>query len=168
MVRALQAAGLDALGLSGVDGALLQVESWSAERPLVGRVLEVRIALLQKLWQLGITPVISPVSIGPAGAYNVNADHAAGAIAGALQAEQAVFITNTAGVVDENEIVAQLNSSQVQQMIEDGVIYGGMIPKVYAALEALDFGAYSARICNLQGFSEGTGTLINKEREKHV
>lgn len=168
LVRALQAAGLDALGLSGVDGALLQVESWSAQRPLVGRVIEVRTELLQNLWQMGITPVISPVSIGSAGAYNVNADHAAGAIAGALKTEQAVFITNTAGVMDGDEVLAQLTSHQVQQMIEGEVIYGGMIPKVNAALEALEFGAHAARICNLEGFSQGTGTMIVRERQEYV
>ncbi len=168
LVRALQDAGLDALGLSGVDGGLLQVEAWSPEMPLVGRVVKVRRGLLESLWQMGITPVVSPISRGPAGAYNVNADHAAGALAGALQAERAVFITNVPGVKRMDEVLSQLTRQQVQQLIQEGHINGGMIPKVNAALDALACGAQTATICDLPGFSRGSGTIIVNERLVNV
>ena len=98
IVRALLAAGVDALGLSGVDRSLLRVEPWAAQLGRVGRIVAVRADVLRDLCAAGVVPVVSPIALGADGAYNVNADHAAGAIAAALNAARAAFVTNVPGV----------------------------------------------------------------------
>ena len=110
-----------------------------------------------------VVPVISPISLGPAGRYNVNADHAAGAIAGALEAVQAVFVTNVPGVKVGEEIVPILSVEETHRLIERGTIHGGMIPKVEAALAALESGVWRARITDLLGLQAGTGTSLVSE-----
>ncbi len=156
---------VEAIGLSGVDRKLLQVESWGEEMQLVGRIVKVRHELLAEYCVQKVVPIISPISIGPAGRYNVNADHAAGKIAGALEAENIVFITNVPGVLVDDNVVAQLSDTEVQALINNNTINGGMIPKVNAALDALKYGAKSAIITNLTGFKNQTGTTIITERE---
>lgn len=165
LVLALLSAGVDATGMSGVDQKLLQVEPWGEDMELVGRIVHVRTDVLTSFLQAGVVPVLSPISIGPAGRYNVNADHAAGMVAGSMQAEQAVFITNTPGVLMDGEVIPTLTSREVQALILSGKIYGGMIPKVNAALNALSYGAGSAVITDLAGFGNQTGTTILTERK---
>lgn len=160
LVLALISGGLEAIGLSGVDLKLLQVEPWGEEMKLVGRIIKVREDLLTEYCGQNIIPVISPISIGPAGRYNVNADHAAGKIAGALEAEKVVFITNVPGVLIEEEVVTQLTDTEIRALIQNGTIQGGMIPKVNAALDALNFGAKSTIVTNLAGFRDQVGTTI--------
>ncbi|MFN8476571.1 MAG: acetylglutamate kinase [Kouleothrix sp.] len=164
LVAALTAAGADALGLSGVDRGLMRVEK--AQHPAgdlgrVGRPVAVRAELLRDLLAQGVVPVIAPISLGPEGTYNVNADEAAGAIAGALQDAEVVFVTNVPGVL-VGDTRAQISAPQIGNLIDDGTIYGGMIPKVRAALTALGAGVQSARITNLAGLSGG-GTRIVQE-----
>ena len=167
LVFELTVAGLEAIGLSGVDRKLLQVEPWGQEMHLVGRIVKVRDELLAEYCTQGVIPVISPISIGSAGKYNVNADHAAGMIAGALKAEEVVFITNVTGVLVDENVVTQLFDTEVRALIRKSTIQGGMIPKVNAALDALKFGARSAIIINLAGFRKHTGTTIIKKRKNN-
>jgi acetylglutamate kinase len=160
LALALLRAGVDALGMSGVDRGLLQVEPWSPEMGLVGRIVHVRADVLLDLCAQGVVPVISPISMGPAGRYNVNADHAAGAIAAALRAAHAAFVTNVPGVRIGEEIAPTLSVAQAHDLIARGVITGGMIPKVNAALDAVACGVPKAIITDLPGLSAGTGTVF--------
>jgi acetylglutamate kinase len=124
----------------------------------VGRIVSVRADVLLDLCAQGVVPVISPISVGPGGRYNVNADHAAGAIAGAVGAVRAVFVTNVPGVQLNSRVVAQLTAGGAHRLIAEGVIHGGMIPKVSAALNALACGAREAVVTDLRGLHSGVGT----------
>lgn len=160
LTRALLKAGVDAQGLSGVDRGLIQVEPWAPEMGRVGRITHVRADVLRALCDLGVVPVISPISLGPDGSYNVNADHAAGAIAAALSAQHATFVTNVPGVKVGLDVAASLSVAQTQSLIEQGIISGGMIPKVNAALAAVTSGVRRAIITDLPGLHAGTGTVF--------
>lgn len=160
LVLALYEAGLDSIGISGVDRGLIRVEPWSKQMDRVGRIVQVRTNVLLELFAQGVIPVISPISLGPEGRYNVNADHAAGAIAGALKAQRVIFVSNVAGVQVSNIVVSTLTRNQVQKLILAGEIFGGMIPKVNAALDTLSQGAQEVTITDLRGLSIGSGTKI--------
>ena len=165
LVMALLSAGTDAIGISGVDRKLLQVEPWGENMNLVGRIVEIRTELLEEYFSNHVVPVISPISIGPEGRYNVNADHAAGMISGDIKAKEAIFVSNVPGVLYHDEIIAELSKEEVQTLIEEGHIHGGMIPKVNAAIAALENGAQKAVITNLSGFKNRTGTSITAGKE---
>jgi acetylglutamate kinase len=167
LVHALTVVDCDAIGLSGVDRKLLQVEPWGEDMHLVGRIINVRADLLDAYCGQDIIPVISPISVGKDGKYNVNADHAAGMIAGALNAEQVVFISNVSGVVVTDCPALQLFDTQVEYLIKNKTIHSGMIPKVNAALDALKEGAKKTLITNLDGFINHTGTIIKMDRRKY-
>ncbi len=160
LTMALLRAGVDALGLSGVDRGLLRVEPWGENMGRVGRIVNVRADVLLGLCEQGVVPVVSPISLGPEGRYNVNADHAAGAIAAALHAAHATFLTNVPGVKIGAEVAPYLTVAQAQELIAQGVITGGMIPKVQAALAAIASGVQKAIITDLPGLSAGTGTVF--------
>ncbi|MBN1963063.1 MAG: acetylglutamate kinase, partial [Anaerolineae bacterium] len=160
LTLALLQAGVDALGMSGVDRGLLQVVPWSEHMGLVGRIVHVRTDVLMDLCGQGIVPVISPISMGAQGRYNVNADHAASAIAAALHADYATFVTNVPGVQVGADVVPSLSVAQAQDLIAQGIITGGMIPKVTAALEAVAQGVKKAMITDLPGLAAGTGTVF--------
>ena len=160
LTLALLRAGVDALGLSGVDRGLLQVEPWGEGMGRVGRIVNVRADVLLGLCEQGVVPVVSPISLGPNGRYNVNADHAAGAIAAALHAAHATFLTNVPGVKIGAEVAPYLTVAQAQDLIAQGVITGGMIPKVQAALAAIASGVQKAIITDLPGLTAGTGTVL--------
>jgi acetylglutamate kinase len=162
LVLALLHAGVDALGLSGVDRRLIQAEQYRAEYGRIGEVMAVRGEVLLDLCAQGIVPVVSPVSYGEDGRYNVNADHAAAAVAAAIDASQIVFLTNVPGVrLADGNIAAELTVPDVDRLIDEGVIEGGMIPKVGAALGALAGGTKRAVITDLEGLREGTGTILS-------
>lgn len=162
LVLALLHAGVDALGLSGIDLRLIQAGQYRVEYGRIGEVINVRGEVLLDLCEQGIVPVISPVSYGEDGRYNVNADHAAGAVAAAVDASQIVFLTNVPGVrLAGGKIAAELTVSDVDRLIDEGVIEGGMIPKVGAALGALTGGAKQAVITDLDGLRDGTGTILS-------
>lgn len=167
IVAAFLAAGVDAVGLSGVDGGLLRCvkkQHPAADLGFVGQIVEVRSKLVQSLVDQGITPVISPISLGVDGQiYNVNADEAAGAIAAAMNASVLNFISNVPGVLDqEGRPIPKLSPAQTQNLMEQGVIRNGMVPKVKAALNVLDLGVSRARIVNLDGLLNGSGTEISR------
>lgn len=164
LVTALLDAGLDAIGLSGVDRGLMRAEPFAEDMGRVGRIVKVRAEVITDLTKRNIVPVIAPPSNGESGRFNINADVAAGAIGGALRAERVIFVTNVSGVKANGAIIPELTAGEVNNLIADGTIYGGMIPKTEAALAALAQGARSAVITNIDGLSAGTGTvLINEE-----
>lgn len=161
ITRELLKLGVDAMGISGVDRGLLRAEQWSPDLGWVGRIVAVRGDLILDWCAQGVVPVISPVSLGAEGYYNVNADHAAGAIAAAINASQSVFISNVPGVSIDDAVVPELTAAQINALIADGTIYGGMIPKVNAALDVLSSGVKSVVITDLTGLSAGAGTRIS-------
>ncbi|MCS7088535.1 MAG: acetylglutamate kinase [Thermoflexales bacterium] len=162
LVAALQAHALDALGVSGIDGALVRAAPINEALMFVGKPTQVRTERLRALLAQGWLPVIAPVSLGEDGAiYNVNADHVASAIAAALSADLLTFVTNVAGVLDSGGVLLpRLTREQAEALIAQGVIRGGMIPKVRAALEALAFGVARARITNVIGLTRDLGTTF--------
>ncbi len=164
IVTALLLAGVDAVGLSGVDGRLLTARKKNhpaVDLGLVGEIERVRADLLHNLSAQGITAVISPISLGQDGTiYNVNADEAASAIALALPADLLDFISNVPGVLHQGQVIAQLTAAQTEDLIHQGVINGGMVPKVRGALTAVSQGVPRARIVNLNGLLQSGGTIF--------
>jgi acetylglutamate kinase len=176
ITRALQRAGVKAVGVAGTDGGLLSATVRRAVRPgpngqtlhmdwgRVGDVAAVDTHLLTTLAEAGYVPVVSPLALGPDGdALNVNADSAAAALAAALGAELRL-VTNVPGILDAKECIPlpMVTASGVETMKASGVIRDGMVPKVDACLAALRGGAQSAVIQSLAGFISGTavGTRV--------
>jgi acetylglutamate kinase len=164
VVKALLAAGVDAIGLSGVDGGLLRCrkkEHPTADLGYVGEIVDVRRRLLERLMNLGVTIALSPISLGMDGlTYNVNADEAASAMALACQAEELIFVSNLPGVLSAGGLIPSMTAGEVEKYIEQGIISGGMIPKVRSALIAVESGVARVRIVNLSGLLVGGGTTI--------
>ncbi|MBC7234839.1 MAG: acetylglutamate kinase [Chloroflexi bacterium] len=164
----LVARGVRAIGLSGVDAGLLRAECLVHPKGDLGRVGEitrVEPECLLSLLEHGFTPIISPISLGMDGRpFNVNADHAALALARALQVREMIFLTDVPGVLRDNAVLPRLRADEAQQLIEAGVITGGMIPKVRSALEAIAQGVGSVRITNLAGLSRDTGTRVSSSQ----
>ena len=133
----LQKHNLRAVGCSGCDGKLLQVQPFSEEIGYVGEVRYVETALLKGLINMNYIPVIAPVGINDNEIYNINADTAAAGIAAALSAKELIFITDVDGVLHEGKLLKKTDEFEIVNLIENGVITGGMIPKVQAALASL-------------------------------
>lgn len=140
--------GVRAAGISGRDGGLLRAEVGNPALGLVGEVLSVDTALLECLLGGNFVPVVAPVASGPnGGPLNINADTAAGAIAGALRADCFVLVSDVPGVLDAGKkLVPELDRAAVARLKGEGVISGGMIPKVEACLNALSAGCPRALI----------------------
>ncbi len=166
IVKALLAAGVDAVGLSGVDGGLLRCRKKvypTADLGLVGEIVQVRTELVELLAKRGITAVISPISLGLDGqTYNVNADEAASAVALALHADMLHFISNVPGVIYKDAVLAELTPAQTEDLIARQIIRDGMVPKVRAALAAVERGIPQARIGNLSGLA-AAGTVFTNQ-----
>lgn len=165
VVRALVGAGVRAAGISGVDDGTIYVEKmWHPLGDLgrVGEIQDVDDHLLRTLIAAQIVPVVSPISFGALDgqSYNVNADHAATAIAARLGAIKLVFISNVPGILVAGCVVRAVTAQQAEAWIEEGIITGGMIPKVRSAIEAVRGGVVQAVITNLAGAQEGTGTGV--------
>jgi acetylglutamate kinase len=171
VVGALRLAGLDAVGLSGVDGGLLTAELLPGEFGHVGRITSVRAALLHSLLLAGLTPVIAPMAPSNSGddggrggedvPFNVNADDAAAAIAGALQAAELLIISDVAGVVVEGVPQPTLSVEALDTLIELGVAVDGMAAKLRAAAAALEAGTRAVRIGDLRLLGDATaGTRL--------
>lgn len=164
LVAALVDAGAPAIGLSGVDLGLLRVvkhEHPAGDLGWVGRVVEINKVALEMLLELDVVPVIAPISLGLDGhVYNVNADHAAAAIAQAMEAAALVFVTNVPGVLLNGSVLPALSAAQARELIEAGAITGGMVPKVIAALDSVQAGVRQAIITDLAGLQAGTGTVF--------
>lgn len=150
LVASLQALGGRAVGLSGADGGLLRARLLDAKMGFVGEIIEVDGRPLVDLMGDGFIPVVAPIAIQwegerPAGQLlNINADSAAGAIARALSARWLVFLTDVPGVGGEGgRKLSHLSTDEGRRLIAEGVVQGGMIPKVEACLEAAAAGARS-------------------------
>lgn len=140
LVAAIETHGGKAVGLSGVDGALIQSEIKNPELGYAGKVVKVDITPLEVLMEAGYIPVISPVSLGLAKEpiLNVNGDTVAGELAAALSANRLIFLTDTEGICDSSgKVVARLNSVEAKELLASGVASGGMIPKIESCLRAL-------------------------------
>lgn len=178
IVQAIMDAGGRAVGISGKDDDLMVCVADDPELGYVGRPVEMNVQVLRDLYSAGIIPVVAPVATGMAEneTFNVNGDTAAGAIAGALKADRLLLLTDVAGVKDrEGKVVTQLTPEDVQAMIADGTISGGMIPKVETALNAVKEGVRAAVIldgrlpnaCLLELFTEhGAGSIIRSTRPR--
>ncbi len=160
-----------AVGVSGSDDQLLMASPKNKEKyGLVGEVTAVNTAYIHTLLNNGIVPVISPVAIdGNSETYNVNADTAAGAIASSLKAKQLVFVTDVPGILINNELQKNITEYEIENLIEAGIIYGGMIPKVKAALHGLRGNVEEVMIINgkkSKPIVDGTliGTTITNSR----
>jgi acetylglutamate kinase len=171
LTAALVAAGVDALGMSGLDGGLLRcrrLRRRSADLGFVGKIVAVRVELLHRLLAAGVTPVISPVSLGQDGRiYNVNADQAAAALALALPAQSLEFISNVPGVLLGGRVLPRLTAAEARDLIAKGQVRDGMIPKLEAALCALKSGIAVVRIADLQGMGGGGGTTLISRTVSH-
>lgn len=149
ITAAINVRGGKAVGISGVDGALIESRLKSQEMGYVGDVVKVNPAVLETLLGAGFIPVVSPLSLysverpGDAPAMiNVNGDPIAGDLVAALGAARLVFLTNVAGITDASgKILSRLSAGEAGTMIASGVISGGMIPKVNACLRALNAGS---------------------------
>lgn len=166
LVVALQAAGADALGLSGVDLGLLRADLLDEKRlGRVGVVSDVRSDLLDSLLDAGFLLVVAPVSLGLDGCpLNVNADDAAFALAKALGADDLDFVSDVPGVRVEagsDRVAPRLEVERVQELVRDtDVIQGGMRPKLSAAAEAVEGGVSRVRIGTLSSIRRGRATEI--------
>jgi acetylglutamate kinase len=154
IVAALIGRSVPAVGLTGVDGGMLRAQREDSELGLVGNIRRVDSALLEELIDAGRVPVVAPAALEepvPAGempeVLNVNADTAAGAIAASLGARLLVFVTDVPGVRAKNgKLVATLDRERAKELVDDGTIEGGMLPKVEACLIASGAGCRAAII----------------------
>jgi len=139
LVSLLQKNGLKAIGLSGVDAGLLKAKPINVnELGYVGEVTDVNISFLEQLLESNYIPVIAPIGFDEYGQkYNINADTAAGAVAQKLKANHLLFVTDVPGILKGGKLVERTTVDEVLEMINDGTIYGGMIPKVKAAIESV-------------------------------
>jgi acetylglutamate kinase len=160
IVNLINSAGGQAVGLSGKDGHLLKARKLQFYHPredeppeiidigLVGEVTEVNTALIGTLHQQHFIPVLAPVGVGEAGeTFNINADLVAGAVARALKAAKLILLTDVPGVLNrEGQLVSSLQREAALEMIEAGIITGGMIPKVHCCLDSVSQGVAKAHI----------------------
>ena len=164
VVAALRRAGVDALGLSGVDGGLLVAEPLDPALGHVGRVIAVRSSFLESLLLAGLTPVVAPMAPDASTdglPLNVNADDAAAAIAGALGAAELLLVSDVAAVRVGEASRATLNLGELPGLVAAGAVTGGMVTKIRAAAAALAAGAGAVRIGGLEMLDSPTaGTRI--------
>ncbi len=188
IVGLLNQNGGSAIGLTGKDGNLIlakkmQVRMSSPEMEApeiidighVGEVSSINVAMLKNLAASNFIPVVAPIGVGTDGkSYNINADLVAGKIAEVTEAEKLMLLTNVAGLQDRSgTVLTGLKTQQVDELIEDGTIHGGMLPKIRCALSAVNSGVKSSHIIDgrvphavlLEIFSDtGVGTLISNLR----
>ena len=194
IVSLINTHGGRAVGVTGKDGNLIQAEKMpmtiasndaGASAPEiidighVGSITNIQVDVLNTLVQSEFIPVIAPVGVGKDGeSYNINADIVAGAIAGALNAEKLVLLTNTPGILDaDNATLSSLNKAEVEALIANGTISEGMLPKVECALDAMSGGVNSVTIVDgrvphallLEVFTDsGVGTQILSAQSDHA
>jgi acetylglutamate kinase len=180
LVNLLNITGGNAVGLTGKDANLLHAKKVQtadgADIGHVGRIDRVNCQIIQVLCNAGMIPVVAPIATdAQGGTWNVNADTAAGEIAAALKAEKLVFLTDTPGLLQDKDdpttLIHTLQRSEVVGLTEQGVISGGMIPKIDACVKALDSGVARTHIIDgrvshallLEIFTDkGLGTLVSR------
>ncbi len=187
IVSLLNQHGGKAVGLTGKDGDLIQARKLVVKRRSpeleapeivdvghVGEVEHINISVVDMLVQGDFIPVIAPIGVAKDGSsYNINADLVAGKMAEVLQAEKLVLLTNIQGLLDkEGRLLTGLNTQRVDELILDGTIHGGMLPKIGCALSAVNAGVNSSVIVDgrvkhavlLELFTDdGVGTLIRRQ-----
>ncbi|KUJ95488.1 MAG: Acetylglutamate kinase [Desulfonauticus sp. 38_4375] len=160
IVNLINLNGGKAVGLSGKDGFLLRAEKFQLviskkDAPpeiidvgKVGRVVEVNTALIYSLQEKGFIPIIAPVGVDDQGeTYNINADFVASAVASSLKAAKLILLTDVPGIMDDREkVISSLTKKEAIYFMDQGVIKGGMIPKVKCCLEALEAGVEKTHI----------------------
>ena len=182
IVSLLGTKGGNAIGISGIDGSLIEckkcyteVDGKKTDIGFVGDVVNVNAGVLSDLTRHGYIPVVAPIGVDKDGnSYNINADTVAGAVAEALEAEKLMLLTDIEGIkesADSGEALSRLNRKQIYQMIDEGKIVGGMIPKVKGAIQAIEAGVTSVHILDgrvphcllLEIFTDhGIGTMITR------
>tara|TARA_Y100001934_G_scaffold273407_1_gene363673 strand:+ start:2021 stop:2926 length:906 start_codon:yes stop_codon:yes gene_type:complete len=186
IVRLINLQGGSAVGLTGKDGDLIHARKMTVTRKTpeldapeiidlghVGEVVSVRTSVIDMLVSGDFIPVIAPIGVGQDGhSYNINADLVAGAVATKLQAEKLILLTNTPGLLDgDGNVMSGMDAREVEDLIEQGIIHGGMLPKIRTALDAVQSGVETAHIIDgrvahavlLEIFTnEGVGTLIRR------
>jgi acetylglutamate kinase len=184
IVSLLNQAGGKAIGITGKDGGLIQARKMlmkdadgkTLDIGFVGEVESINRDVVDTLVSSDFIPVIAPIGVGSDGqSYNINADLVAGKIAEALHAEKLVLLTNVAGLQDKvGNVLTGLTTKQVDELIVDGTIYGGMLPKIQCALDAVKGGVTSSHIIDgrvehavlLEIFTDtGVGTLITNNQQ---
>lgn len=171
IVSAINQAGGKAVGLSGRDARLITAKAVDKKLGFTGEPVATDVSLINTLASDEFIPVISPISAGKDGkAYNINADTAAGVIAGALGAARLILLTDIEGVMDsEGHLLTDLSHKDAQKLIDDGVATGGMIPKLGTAIDAVKSGVEAVVILDgrrahgllVELFTDvGAGTLI--------
>lgn len=173
IVSAINAQGGKAVGLSGKDANLMICEPDNPELGFVGKPVKINPEILNNFLESDFIPVIAPIGIGADGqTYNVNADTAAGEIASSMVADRLLLLTDVSGVQSKNgAVLTKLSIKDVKNLLIDGTIVKGMIPKTNTAIKALEGGVRATVIldgrtpnaCLLELFTEhGAGTLIRK------
>jgi acetylglutamate kinase len=171
IVQAINRQGGKAVGLSGKDANLMLCEQTNPDLGFVGTPSQMDPSILHDLFEKGVIPVIAPIGAGQNGeTFNVNGDTAAGAVAAALKADRLLLLTDVEGVKDASgEVLSELTSQSIRDMVANGTIAGGMIPKTETALTAISGGVRGVVIldgrapnaCLLELYtSQGAGTLI--------
>ena len=145
LVNLLEARGGKAMGISGIDGRLIEAEMKDERLGYVGKITKIHIRPVTDLLERGYIPVISTVGCDRAGnTYNINGDTAAARIAGALGAERLIMMTDIAGILRDKDdpatLIPELTVSEADALRSEGVISGGMIPKVDCCIDAIDHG----------------------------
>jgi acetylglutamate kinase len=175
IVQAINAQGGKAVGISGKDANLMVCTQTDPDLGLVGTPVKMNPDFLRSLAAAEIIPVIAPIGAGPNGeTFNVNGDTAAGAIAASLTADRLLLLTDVAGVKNTaGEVLTEISPDQIRDMIADGTIAGGMIPKTETALDAIKGGVRAVVIldgrapnaCLLELYTDhGAGSLIRRPR----
>lgn len=175
IVQAINAQGGKAVGISGKDANLMVCEQSDPDLGLVGTPVTMNPDFLRSLAAAEIIPVIAPIGAGPNGeTFNVNGDTAAGAIAASLQADRLLLLTDVAGVKNAaGEVITEIAPDQIRDLIANGTIAGGMIPKTETALDAIKGGVRAVVIldgrapnaCLLELYTDhGAGSLIRRPR----
>ena len=177
IVRLVNNHGSVATGISGLDANLFVAEPQDERLGFVGRVSEVNVGIIQGLQSQGYVPVVAPIARGSDGeTYNLNADTAAGALAGALGATKLVYLTDVEGLYrdlgDENSLISRITTPELEELIASGSVSAGMLPKLRSCVEAVGAGVERVHILDgrmqhallLEIFTpEGIGTMITKE-----
>ena len=158
VVNLINQAGGKAVGLTGKDSAFMRAEKLmlpSKDKPeepidvgMVGDITHIDPALISHLQAGAFIPVIAPIGVGAQGeTYNINADVVAGKVAETLHAEKLVLLTNTPGVLDKNgKVITDVTPAQIDAMVADGTLHGGMLPKIGSALDAAQNGVRNVHI----------------------
>lgn len=177
IVASINTHGPLAVGLSGEDGGLIEANRRDPELGFVGDVANVNPAIVESLLAQNLIPVVSTIGADLSGqSYNINADTVAGALAAALGASKVIYLTDIAGLLrdvsDPSSLIARTDPTEIASLIADGVLSGGMIPKVEACLESIASGVPAAHMLDgrvphvvlLELFTKaGVGTMITAE-----